>query len=58
MAPNEAGRLAVTEVTLRPAISWTGTVPDADLLARLHHEAHEECYIANSVTSRVTIEAP
>lgn len=58
MAPNEAGRLAVTEVTLRPAISWTGTVPDADLLARLHHEAHEECYIANSVKSRVIIEAP
>jgi len=58
MAANEAGRLAVTEVTLRPVLRWTGPAPDAETLSRLHHEAHEECFIANSVTSRVTIETP
>ena len=58
MAAHEAGRLAVTEVTLRPVLRWTGPAPDAETLSRLHHEAHEECFIANSVTSRVTIETP
>ena len=42
----------------RPALRWAGPAPDAETLARLHHEAHEDCYIANSVTSRVTVEAP
>jgi organic hydroperoxide reductase OsmC/OhrA len=56
MAPNEQGRLAVTQVTLRPAIVFSGgTVPsDADV-ARLHHESHEQCYIANSVRTEIVV---
>ena len=58
MEKNEAGRLAITRVTLRPKIVWTAgvTVSSADL-EKMHHEAHEGCFIANSVTSKITVES-
>jgi len=49
------GRQAVTKVTLRPIIDWAGAAPDAETLDRLHHEAHEECFIANSVKTEVVV---
>ena len=49
------GRLGVTKVWLRPDIAWTGPAPTPEQLADLHHDAHEECYIANSVTTEVII---
>jgi organic hydroperoxide reductase OsmC/OhrA len=49
-------RQAITKVTLRPKIEWTGQAPDKEALARLHHEAHEICFIANSVKTQVTVE--
>ncbi|MDP3852963.1 OsmC family protein [Phenylobacterium sp.] len=49
------GRMAVTKVTLNPQIVWEGAAPDAAALAHLHHEAHEECFIANSVNTEVTV---
>jgi len=51
-----SGRLAVTRVTLRPLIRWEGPAPDAEALKHLHHAAHEECYIANSVKTEVAVE--
>ena len=56
MAKNEAGRVAVTQVTLHPKIVWGGAEPAADVLDRLHHLAHQECFIANSVTTEITVE--
>jgi organic hydroperoxide reductase OsmC/OhrA len=50
------GRKAVTKVTLHPQIEWRDSVPENGKLERLHHEAHEICFIANSVTTRVTVE--
>jgi len=55
MAKNEQGRLAITHVTLHPKIVWAGPEPDAETLERLHHRAHVECFIANSVTTSVTV---
>jgi organic hydroperoxide reductase OsmC/OhrA len=54
---NAEGKLAVTRVTLRPKIVWTEgvTVPPEDLSA-MHHAAHENCFIANSVKTDVTVE--
>ncbi|HEY6451800.1 MAG TPA: OsmC family protein [Steroidobacteraceae bacterium] len=50
------GRRSITTVKLAPAIVICGLVPPTDaLLERLHHEAHEECYIANSVRSQITV---
>ena len=50
------GKEAVTRVTLRPAVSFDGTVPAPGQLAQLHEKAHERCYIANSVKTKVVVE--
>ncbi|MEP6621917.1 MAG: OsmC family protein [bacterium] len=57
MTKNAQGRLAMTRVTLKPSVAFAGdTRPSAEAHAALHHEAHEECYIANSVTTDVRCE--
>ena len=56
LGKRDDGRMAMARVTLHPQISWSGDAPDADALAELHHKAHEACFIANSVTTEVTIE--
>ena len=57
MARNERGKLVITVVTLRPAVEFSGEkLPTREDLEGLHHEAHEECFIANSVRSEVRVE--
>jgi organic hydroperoxide reductase OsmC/OhrA len=51
------GRIAITRVFLRPRIAFQGEPPDDATLARLHHEAHEQCFIASSLKSEVILEA-
>lgn len=54
MARNAEGRLAMTRVTLRPAVRFAGErQPDHAEIHRLHHAAHDACFIANSVKSEV-----
>lgn len=54
---NDAGRLAITSVTLRPQVEFGGErKPSGEQLDRLHHQAHEHCYIANSVKTSITVE--
>lgn len=47
------GRFAITRVTLRPEIDCTADVATLD---KLHHQAHEACFIANSVKTEVVVE--
>ncbi|MEW5687551.1 MAG: OsmC family protein [Pseudomonadota bacterium] len=56
MEKNEAGRMAVTRVTLSPEIRYHGARPTAAQAEHLHHEAHEECFIANSVKTEVVVQ--
>ena len=59
MTANAQGKPWMSLVTLRPRIVFAGDKqPDADEVARLHHVAHEECYIANSVRTEVRVELP
>ncbi|MCC7272331.1 MAG: OsmC family protein [Alphaproteobacteria bacterium] len=58
MEKNAEGRMAVTRVVLRPAVRYVGEPPSAETVAALHHESHEECFIANSVRTVVTVETP
>jgi organic hydroperoxide reductase OsmC/OhrA len=51
------GKMAMTRVTLWPHVAWSGNPPSAEQLADLHHRAHEACFIANSVTTQVVVEA-
>jgi len=54
---NAAGKMAMLSVTLRPRVSFSGErLPSQQDIAQLHHRAHEECFIANSVTTAVRIE--
>ena len=51
------GRAAMVSVTLRPQVTWSGERhPSEDEIADLHHRAHEACFIANSVTTEVTVQ--
>lgn len=57
MARNAAGKMAMTQVTLRPNVAFDGTrQPTREEIDELHHKAHEECFIANSVTAEVRCE--
>jgi organic hydroperoxide reductase OsmC/OhrA len=57
MTKNAAGKLWVSLVTLRPRVIFAeGRGPTGEALHALHHKAHEECFIANSVKSEVRCE--
>jgi organic hydroperoxide reductase OsmC/OhrA len=57
LGKNDAGKLAITVVTLRPTIAWgAGDQPSIQEINALHHEAHELCMIANSIKSEVRCE--
>jgi organic hydroperoxide reductase OsmC/OhrA len=57
MGKTAAGKTAMVRVTLRPRVSFSGEQrPSAAQIAQLHHRAHEECFIANSVTSEIRVE--
>ena len=57
MEKNAEGKMAVTRVTLRPRVVCSGDkMPGAQDLERLHHKAHEECFIASSVKTEVRCE--
>ena len=56
MGKDERGRMAVTRIALRPKIDFAGEAPGAEALERLHHEAHEKCFIANSLRTEIVVE--
>lgn len=56
MARNSEGKLAMTKVTLRPRVAYAGAAPSAEAEARLHHDAHEACFIASSVKTEVRVD--
>jgi hypothetical protein len=57
MGRNAAGKTAMLSVTLRPNVRFSGErVPARADIMQLHERAHEECFIANSVTTTVHIE--
>lgn len=56
MEKNEAGRLAITRVDLHPRIKFApGTEVDRATLDKMHHDAHEHCFIANSVKTEIAV---
>ena len=57
MEKNAQGRVAITRVTLRPDVNFSGERrPSHAEIEQLHHAAHEACFIANSVTSEIVCE--
>ena len=57
LGTNARGKEAITVITLRPEVTFSGEKrPTADEIAHIHHESHEICCLANSVTADVRIE--
>src|SRR5690349_7624294 len=55
MTKNERGKAWVSTVTLDPKIEWGEKTPTAEELDALHHAAHEDCFIANSVKTEIVV---
>lgn len=59
LAKNDLGKLAMTRVTLRPDARFGGERrPTSDDVTAMHHEAHEQCFIAQSVKTEITVARP
>ena len=57
LAKNADGKPAMTEVTLRPQVTFAGDKrPSPEDHQAMHHEAHDLCFIANSVTTDLRCE--
>ena len=57
MAKNDAGKMWVAHVVLRPRIRFMeGVTVSPEQLAEMHHLSHEDCFIANSVKTEITVE--
>lgn len=57
MEKSAQGKYWVSRVTLRPKVTFSGDrQPSAQEISELHHAAHDNCFVANSVKSEVTVE--
>jgi len=57
MEKNAGGKYWVSVVTLRPKVTFSGArQPSAQEISDLHHSAHENCFIANSVRTEIKVD--
>ncbi|MDA4634667.1 OsmC family protein, partial [Escherichia coli] len=56
LGKNEQGKLFVSKVVLKPHVRYAGAAPDRATEEHLHHEAHEQCFIANSVRTDISVD--
>ena len=57
LGKNEKGKMMIAQITLRPRVTFGGTVhPDAAALLELHRKAKENCFVGNSLLTRVLLE--
>lgn len=58
MTTDAEGRQWISKITLVPKIEWGGEVlPTSEEIDVLHHKAHKECYIANSIKAEIEVRA-
>jgi organic hydroperoxide reductase OsmC/OhrA len=55
MGRNAEKRVAITKIELRPEIRFEGRQPSPEELDHLHHEAHDRCFIANSLSTEIVV---
>ena len=56
LGKNSEGRLAMVKVTLKPKVKFNNkTIPTPIQIQEIHHQAHEKCFIANSVKTEINI---
>ncbi|EKD71921.1 MAG: OsmC family protein [uncultured bacterium] len=55
LGKNSEGKMCMTEVVLKPTITFGDKSPDATTLDDLFKKAHDNCFISNSVKTKVTV---
>ena len=56
LTTSDDGKQWISTITLDPQIAWTGDkLPTAEEITHLHHEAHEKCYIASTIRSKIVV---
>jgi len=54
MAQDNEGKISMTQVTLKPRVEFSGNKkPTLAQLEKMHHQSHEQCFIANSVKTKI-----
>jgi organic hydroperoxide reductase OsmC/OhrA len=57
LGKDNAGKISMTTVTLRPHVQFSGDKqPTLNQLETMHHQSHEQCFISNSVKTNVITE--
>lgn len=57
MENDSDGNMAMTKVTLRPKVDFSGKKqPTPEQIEKVHHQSHQQCFIANSVKTEVHTE--
>ena len=57
MEEDEHKNISMTKVTLRPKVIFSGDKqPTMEQLEKIHHQSHDQCFIANSVKTEVVTE--
>jgi organic hydroperoxide reductase OsmC/OhrA len=57
MEKDNDGKISMTKVTLRPYVQFSGDKkPTMEQLEKMHHQSHEQCFIANSVKTEIVTE--
>jgi len=57
LEPDEQGGLIISKVILRPDVTFAdGIDASRDVIEKIHHQAHDKCFLAKSVKSEVIIE--
>ena len=52
---NSTGKLTIARVSLAPDIVFAGSPLAEETIEKLHERAHSECFIANSVNTRISL---
>jgi organic hydroperoxide reductase OsmC/OhrA len=56
MGKSDAGKDYVAHILLAPRVRFSGALqPTPEEIAELHHRAHDDCFIANSVKTNIEV---
>ena len=56
LAKNEQGKTMVSQITLHPNVVFSGDkIPAPDVFNDMHHKAHQNCFVANSLLTEVVV---
>lgn len=57
MEKDSNNNISMTKVTLKPDVQFIGDKqPTTEQINKIHHQSHQQCFIANSVKTQIFIE--